>query len=193
MSVVYHNIVTVLNIHGQEMMLVLPNQRLSREFAKSALSFLLCLPLIPFPNRVPIERSEIAFSLVVLSEGDRTDFSQEERLGVSYWTMSLAIRALVDIDESKCLDIPIWEFSIIFEHLPFLPGYKADTASASCPAHPGSLLLMSMTFATVIRDADDPGSVDTAYEPESSLTISHRSTTRPLYFWCVASNSEFFK
>ena len=28
------------------------------------------------------------------------------------------------IDESKCLDIPIWELSIILEHLPFLPGYK---------------------------------------------------------------------
>ena len=28
------------------------------------------------------------------------------------------------VDESKCLDIPIWEFSIILDHLPFLTGYK---------------------------------------------------------------------
>ena len=30
----------------------------------------------------------------------------------------------VVVDESKCLDIPIWEFSTICEHLPFLLGYK---------------------------------------------------------------------
>ena len=28
------------------------------------------------------------------------------------------------VDESKCLDTPIWEFSTIFEHLPFLHWYK---------------------------------------------------------------------
>ena len=36
---------------------------------------------------------------------------------------------------------------------------QADTASAACPAHPGSLDMMSMTFAAVICDADDPVSV----------------------------------
>ena len=36
---------------------------------------------------------------------------------------------------------------------------KADTASAACPAQPGSLDLISMTFAAVICDADDPCSV----------------------------------
>ena len=45
------------------------------------------------------------FSLKVLSEGDRTDFFQEEQLGLPYWTMSLAIRALVDVDVSKYLGI----------------------------------------------------------------------------------------
>ena len=48
---------------------------------------------------------------------------------------------------------------------------KADTASAACPAHPGSLDMTSMTFAAVICDAD----------------------ARPLYFWCSVSNSAFFK
>ena len=47
--------------------------------------------------------------------------------------------------------------------------------SAACPAHPGSL-------AAVICVADDPCSVNTAYDPESSFTMSPRSTTLPLYF-----------
>ena len=38
----------------------------------------------------------------------------------------------------------------------------ADTASPACPAHPGSLDMIYMTFAAVICDADDPGSVNTA-------------------------------
>ena len=38
----------------------------------------------------------------------------------------------------------------------------AETASAACPAHPGNLDMISMTFAAVICDADDPGSVNTA-------------------------------
>ena len=62
--------------------------------------------------------------------------------------MILAI--CVVVDESKCLDIPILEFSIIWEHPPLLLGKKADTASAE---HPGSLDLISMTFASVICDA----------------------------------------
>ena len=114
----------------------------------------------PSPNRVAIGFPQIAFPITVLPRDDRTDFAQEERLGLPYWTMILAI--CVVVDESKCLDIPIWEFSIIWEHLPFLPGYKHDTASAACPAHPGSLEKISMTFAAVICDADDPCSVNTA-------------------------------
>ena len=58
----------------------------------------------------------------------------------------------------------------------------ADTACAACPAHPGSLAMTSITFAAVICDADEPCSANTAKEPESSFTISPRSTTRPLYF-----------
>ena len=38
----------------------------------------------------------------------------------------------------------------------------ADTASATCPADPGSLAMISMTFAAVICDADDHCSVNTA-------------------------------
>ena len=66
------------------------------------------------------------------------------------------------VDESKCLDIPIFEFSIIWEHLPFFTWVLADTASAACPSQPGNLEMISMTFAAVICDADDPCSVNTA-------------------------------
>ena len=41
-------------------------------------------------------------------------------------------------------------------------GVYADTASVACPAHPGSLDMISMTFAAVICDADDPCSVNAA-------------------------------
>ena len=66
------------------------------------------------------------------------------------------------VDESKCLDILIWEFSIILEHLPFFTLVQADTASDACPAHPDNLDMISMIFAAVICDADEPCSMNTA-------------------------------
>ena len=69
-----------------------------------------------------IEFSQIAFLIIVLPKDDHTDFVQEERLGLRYWTMIYAI--CVVEDESKCVGIPVLEFSIILGHLPFLPGYK---------------------------------------------------------------------
>ena len=51
--------------------------------------------------------------------GDHTDFAQEERLGLPYWTMIWA--SCVVLDESKCLDIRILEFLAICEHLPSGP------------------------------------------------------------------------
>ena len=70
----------------------------------------------PSRNRAAIGFSQIAFPIIVLPKDDLTDSVQEERLGLRYWTMSLA--TCVVVDESKCLDIPIWEFSIIWEHPP---------------------------------------------------------------------------
>ena len=75
-----------------------------------------------FPNHVPKELSQIAFHIRVLPKVIHTDSFREERLGLPYWTMILAI--CVVVDESKCLDTPIWEFSIICEHLPFWAEYK---------------------------------------------------------------------
>ena len=75
------------------------------------------------PNRALIGFSQIVFPETVLSKDDHKNFAQEERLGVPYRTMILAI--CVVIDESKCLDIPIWEFLVILEYLPFLLGYMS--------------------------------------------------------------------
>ena len=74
--------------------------------------------------------------------------------------MILAICAV--LNESKCLDIPSWEFSIILEHPPFLPGYKQILRQLLVHAQPGNLEMISMTFAAVICDADDPCYVNTA-------------------------------
>ena len=91
------------------MMSVLPNQRFSQvlsTFGQCFVSFLLVfnrphtqtrtvlfhdvqrdIPNLElFPNRVPIELSQIAFLIIVLPEDDRTDFAQEERLDLPCWT-----------------------------------------------------------------------------------------------------------
>ena len=65
---------------------------------------------------------QIVFPIIVLSKDDHTDSFQDDWLDLPYWTMILAI--CVVVDETKCLDTPIWEFSIICEHLPFSLGYK---------------------------------------------------------------------
>ena len=59
---------------------------------------------------------------------------------------------------------------------------KADTASAANPSQPGNLAITSMIFAAVIWDASEPCSSETVKAPESSFTMSPRSTTLPLYF-----------
>ena len=74
------------------------------------------------PSHVSIGFSKIAFPTIVLPKDDRTNSFQEELLGLPYWTMILAI--CVVVDESKCLDTPILEFSMICEQLPFSLGYK---------------------------------------------------------------------
>ena len=66
------------------------------------------------------------------------------------------------VDESK---MPGHSDLGIFNNLgasSIFTGVKADTASAACPAQPGNLEMISMTFAAVTCDADDPCSVNTA-------------------------------
>ena len=134
------------SIHDQGKMLVLPNQLLywvlfphrinivflsSQFFCHPHTQIRIILfhdeqrdiPNLEFsPIHVSIGLSQIAFPIIVLPKDDHINFVQEERLGLPYWTMILAI--CVVVDESKCLDTPILEFSIICEHLPFLPGCK---------------------------------------------------------------------
>ena len=74
------------------------------------------------PNRAPIKLSRIAFPTTVMPKDDRKIFTQEDRLGLPYWTMILAICVVADV--SKYLNLPIFEFSAISEHLPFLLGCK---------------------------------------------------------------------
>ena len=55
-----------------------------------------------FPNlefsssHVSTRFSQIAFPTTVLPKGDRTDFVQEERLGLPFWTMIQTICVVVD-------------------------------------------------------------------------------------------------
>ena len=75
-----------------------------------------------FPNHVLIELSRITFPTIVLPQDERTDFAQEEQPDLPYWTMTLAICALVDV--SKYLDILTLEFSVSSVHLPFRLGKR---------------------------------------------------------------------
>ena len=74
------------------------------------------------PNRVPEGFSQVASPIIGLPKDDHTDFAQEERLGLRCCTMILAI--CVVVDESKYLDIPIIDFFLMTERLPFWPGFQ---------------------------------------------------------------------
>ena len=98
----------------------------------------------PIPLQVPIEPPQIVFTTRGLQVDVRTDFVQEEPLG---------LHCLTKISVT-CV---------------------ADTASAACPAQSWSLAMTSITFAAVIWEADDPCSVNTAWIPESSFTLTQVS------------------
>ena len=76
----------------------------------------------------------------------------------------------VVVDESRWLGTLILVI-ITSERHPLSHGLYADTASLACPAHLGR----------------DPCSVNTGYEPESSVTTAPWRTRRPLYFWNLLS------
>ena len=95
--------------------------------------------------------------------------------------MIWAICVLADV--SKFLDILTLEFSTTMVHLPFWLGCELILRLLLVLGIPVVLKEISMTFAAAICDADDPCSVNTAYDPESSFTVSPRSTTLPLFFF----------
>ena len=114
-----------------------------------------------FLNRVPIENFLKLFLLmIVLPMGDRTYSVQEERLDLPYVIMILAV--CVSADVSKYLVNLTLEFFKNVGASSILTWVQADTASVACLAHPGSPEIMSMTFAAVICDADDPCSVNSS-------------------------------
>ena len=62
------------------------------------------IPNLEFsPSHASIGFSQIAFAIIVLPKDDHKDSFQEERLGLPYWTMILAI--CVSVDVSNYLDI----------------------------------------------------------------------------------------
>ena len=81
------------------------------------------------PNRAAIRFSQIAFPMIVLPKDDHTDSVQVEQVGLRYWTMIQAICVLVN--ESKCLNIPILEFSNnVGEHPSCLMGISRHCISS---------------------------------------------------------------
>ena len=168
----FHIVVECIpNIHDQGKMLVLPNQLLCWVLSTSDQCFVSFQPIwchphtltrttlfhgvqrdIPnwecSPSHVSTGLSQIALPIRVLPKDDRTDFAQEERLGLPYWTMILAISCFGGrIQMSGHSDFGFFNncgASSIFAWV------WADVASAVCPSHPGSLDMTSMTFAAVI-------------------------------------------
>ena len=145
--------------------------------------------LVPILNMLPgcINSSSLFLVAILctLLHSENTSFEvwylhQEEHLDLPYWTMILAILSF-----GRRIQVSGHSDTGIFNNVSassILTWVSADTASAVCPAHLGSLDIMSINFAAVICDVDAPCSVNASYNPESSFTISPRSTTRPLYF-----------
>ena len=52
-----------------------------------------------------------------LPKDDHTDFVQEERVGLPYWTMNLATCVVVNV--SRCLDTLTWKVSAMLQRPSF--------------------------------------------------------------------------
>ena len=104
--------------------------------------------------------SQIAFLVTVLPKDDHTDFAQEDRLGSSVLDQDFGQLCFGGrIQMSGHSDLGIFNNAGASYILTWV---QADTASAACPKHPGSLEMISMLLLAVICDADDPCSVNTA-------------------------------
>ena len=141
----------------------------------------------PFADPSPKRTFSNGLSHKIPASGCPKNFVQEEPLDVQCLTTIWAICVVEGV--SKELDI-LPNFWIVsdFGASHILTWVYADTASAACPSPSGSFALTSITSAAVIWDADEPRKV-----PESSFTVSPRSTTRPLYFWNIGSSSAFLR
>ena len=147
LSTIYHCsfhtlFVYIPSIRGQEMMLVLPSQLVSKFFHTRSMFWFFPASLMPstytdknspfsrftnkhsqfgtFPQSYSNQFSRIAFPTTVLPMDDHRDFARERRLGQSCWTMISAI--CVVADGSKHLNILNLEFSES-AHLPVQLGH----------------------------------------------------------------------
>ena len=98
-------------------MLVLPTQGLSKVFSTLGQDCVSSQPALYRPHIPTVFQwsfLELPSPSTVLTKGERTDFAQDERLGLPCWTMILAI--CVSVDVSKYLDILTLDFSITMEY-----------------------------------------------------------------------------
>ena len=112
------------------------------------------------------------------ASGAHTDSAQEEPLGLQCLTKMLATCVVEDI--SKHLGNLTFGSFNNFGASFILTWVQAGAASAACAAHPGSLAMTSTVN-------------NTAWEPESSFTLSPRNTTPPGCFWNFGANSAFLR
>ena len=112
--------------------------------------------------------------------GVHKSFVREEPLDLQCLTMTLATHVVEDV--CIFLDILTWEFSAILERPTSLLECKLILRRLLVLHNQVVLQWYPITFAAVICDADEPYSVNTAYETEPSFTMPPRSTTRLLYF-----------
>ena len=188
------------SIHGRGMMLVLPNWLHCSVLSTSDQCFVSFLPKwchphtqiriilfhgvgISVPNWKPLlptvlqqDFLKIAFPITVLPKDDRTDFAQEERLGLPYWTMIWAICASVDV--SKYLDILTLEIWFTLVHLPTQARNTLETRK-----------LAFITSACIKHSRDERNlylhhkhKLETLLKRES-LCVHHKRTLRRSSVW----------
>ena len=130
--------------------------------------------------QVPVELPQTVFLTRCLQVGDRPDSFREEPPDLLMFDHDWATCVVKSV--SIFLDIRTGILSNFGPSFIFTWVY-ADTASAACPSQSRSLAITSITFPAVFGDPDEPCSMKTAWAPESTFSMSHRSRTRPLYFW----------
>ena len=132
-----------------------------------------------FPDRVPVGFSQIAFPMTVLLEDDRYRFRSRGKTGSFMLDHDLG-----HLCRGRRLQISGHSDFGIFSNVGASFHFDLGVSGycICCLSCASSLEVMYMTLAAFICDADDPCSVITAYDPESSFTMSPRSTTLPLYF-----------
>ena len=128
---------------------------------------------------------------IILPMDVRTSFYSNGPTGSGTLTDDCGVR-----ERSRSIQISVHSASghlICFGVSSIFTRVSAHTASQASPAQSGSREITSSTLAAVMCDAEEPCSVNTAWNPESSFTASPRNTTRPMYFWGFLSSQVFLR